>query len=160
MVKTNLTSVKNSLASDVRNKLEEITRKIFMSVVRKKETFGKVSISDSYHLSLYDEYGQEMTGSSSATEYMILAYSYTLAIHEASGHNCPLVIDSPLGRVSGEIRETTADMLLETSRNKQIIMLFTEDEYSERVRNLFKGKAQMQTITLADNEKTWKGAEV
>ena len=70
------------------------------------------------------------------------------------------MIDSPLGRVSGEIRETTADMLLETSRNKQIIMLFTEDEYSERVRNLFNGKAQMQTITLADNEKTWKGAEV
>lgn len=81
MVIENLTTVKNSITYEVRMKLEAITKKIFMKVVKKKESFGKISISDSYLLSLYDVYGQLMTGSSSETEYMMLAYSYTLAIH-------------------------------------------------------------------------------
>ncbi len=153
----NLTSVKEEIAKEVRTKLEEVTKEIFMKVIKKKETFGNIRISDSYRLSLYDTYGQEMTGSSSATEYMILAYSYTLAIHETSGHNCPLVIDSPLGRISGDVRTNTAEMLLDISRSKQIIMLFTEDEYSESVKKLFNGKAALKTIILAGNEKAWEG---
>lgn len=160
LVVGNLSSVRNEITKEVRIKLEEITSKIFMRVMKKKDTFGEIRISDSYKISLYDKYGQVMTGSSSATEYMVLAYSYTLAIHEASGHNCPLVIDSPLGRVSGQIRENTADMLLEASKDKQIIMLFTEDEYSERVKNLFDKKASIKTIYLADHEKTWEGAQL
>lgn len=75
MVIENLTTVKNSITYEVRMKLEAITKKIFMKVVKKKESFGKISISDSYLLSLYDVYGQLMTGSSSETEYMMLAYS-------------------------------------------------------------------------------------
>lgn len=156
----NMSRVKNSITREVRETLEKTTWEIFSKVVKRKGVFGSISMDEAYRLSLYDEYGQEMTGSSSATEYMILAYSYTLAIHEASGHNCPLVIDSPLGRVSGEIRKNTADMLLETSRNKQIIMLFTEDEYSEKVRNLFDGKAIMRTIKLSADNKTWEGSEI
>ena len=74
-----------------------------------------------------------MTGSLSATEQMALAYAFTLAIHSASGKNCPLVIDSPLGRVSDENRENMAKALKEVSKEKQIIMLFTPDEYSEAV---------------------------
>lgn len=156
----NMARVKNSITKEVRENLEKITWKIFTQVVKRNGVFGSISMDEAYRLSLYDEYGQEMTGSSSETEYMILAYSYTLAIHEASGHNCPLVIDSPLGRVSGEIRENTADMLLETSRHKQIIMLFTGDEYSEKVRKLFEGKAVMRTIRLSADNKTWEGSEI
>lgn len=160
MIYEQLTCVKVSITQDVREKLEEITRSIFMRVIKKKKTFGKISINNDYRLDLYDEYGQLMTGSSCATEYMTLAYAYTLAIHEASGHNCPLVIDYPLGRISGEIRENTADMLLETSREKQIIMLLTEDEYSEKVQKLFEGKAVMRNISLAEHERSWEEAEI
>lgn len=155
----NLSSVKISITKEVREKIEEITRDIFMNVVWKKDTFGNIRIGEDYRLFLYDKYGQIMTGSSSATEFMILAYAYTLAIHKASGRNRPLVIDSPLGRVSGEIRRNAAEMLLETSCNKQIIMLFTKDEYSEQVKQLFEGKASMRTIILSDNESAWKEME-
>ena len=160
MIVNSLSSVRDSITKEVREKLEGITKQIFMKVIKKKETFGEIRINDSYQLSVFDEYGQEMTGSSSATEYMILAYSYTLAIHKASGHNCPLVIDSPLGRVSGEIRKNTAEMLLETSKQKQIIMLFTEDEYSPSVRALFEDKATMKTVRLAEHERAWEGATI
>ena len=94
-----------------------------------------------------------MTGSLSATEYMALAYSFTLAIHEASGKNCPLVVDSPLGRVSDENRANMAAELLKISRNKQIIMLFTPDEYSEEVRKIYESVVSVRDIVLSDDEK-------
>ena len=94
-----------------------------------------------------------MTGSLSATEFMALAYSFTLAIHEASGKNCPLVVDSPLGRVSDDNRANMATELLTVSMEKQIIMLFTPDEYSEDVRKVYDANAcTIRDISLSSDE--------
>ena len=89
----------------------------------------------------------------SATELMALAYSFTFAIHEASGKNCPLIVDSPLGRVSDDNRVNMAKELLKVSKDKQIIMLFTPDEYSEEVRNIYDSEAgSVRDIKLSDDE--------
>ena len=159
MIISNLTLVKERITKEVRVNLQEKTERMFKKIVWKKETFGKISIDKAYKLALYDEYGQIMTGSSSATEYMGLAYAFTFAIHESTGHNCPLVIDSPLGRISGKIRENTANMLLQASKEKQIIMLLTEVEYSSEVKNLFEDKATIKRITLASHEGEWEGVK-
>ena len=100
-----------------------------------------------------------MTGSLSATEQMALAYAFTLAIHKASGKNCPLVIDSPLGRVSDTNRENMAAALKDVSKTKQIIMLFTPDEYSEEVRNLYDGTAVVRELTLSEDENYVEGID-
>ena len=100
-----------------------------------------------------------MTGSLSATEQMALAYAFTLAIHGASGRNCPLVIDSPLGRVSDENREKMAAALLEVSRKKQIIMLFTPDEYSDNVRSIYERYVGIRNLILNDDETFIEGGE-
>ena len=84
---------------------------------------------------------------------MALAYSFTLAVHDASGKNCPLVVDSPLGRVSDKNRENMAAELLKVSKNKQIIMLFTPDEYSDEVKTIYDSNAaSIRDIYLSDNE--------
>ncbi len=98
-----------------------------------------------------------MTGSLSATEQMALAYAFTLAIHEASGKNCPIVIDSPLGRVSDDNRENMAQSLLDISKEKQIIMLFTPDEFSQNVRDLYQGVASIRTLNLSSDEQFIEG---
>lgn len=100
-----------------------------------------------------------MTGSLSATEQMALAYAFTLAIHKASGKNCPLVIDSPLGRVSDDNREKMAAALKEVSKNKQIIMLFTPDEYSAEVRTIYEGTAVVKELVLSEDENYVEGIE-
>ena len=156
----NLSSVKDEITGEMRDKLVKITTEIFNGIINKKQTFGKIQMDERYRLSLYDEYGLLMTGSSSATEYMMLAYAYTLALHEASGHNCPLVIDTPLARVSGENIESTANMLLETSKNKQIILLFTEKEFSNEVEKIFSGVVNVATLKLASHERAWEEAIV
>jgi DNA sulfur modification protein DndD len=108
---------------------------------------------------VYNKDDAEMTGSLSATEQMALAYAFTLAIHKASGKNCPLVIDSPLGRVSDENREYMASALKDVSRNKQIIMLFTADEYSDSVRKMYEGIAEVRKLSLSVDEYFVEGIE-
>lgn len=151
--------INNKLMAEMRAEIEAITWKFFDSMIWKKNTFGSISISESYDISVRNTDGVEMTGSLSATEQMALAYAFTLAIHQASGKNCPLVIDSPLGRVSDENRESMAKALLEVSKDKQIIMLFTPDEYSEAVRALYDENAEVRDLTLSADESYVEGID-
>ena len=148
-----------NIMSEMKTEIEETTWSIFDSMIWKRNTFGSVKISDSYNIAVYNQNGTEMTGSLSATEQMALAYAFTLSIHKASGQNCPLVIDSPLGRVSDENRSKMAQVLLDISKNKQIIMLFTPDEYSEGVSSLYDNNAKVMTLTLSEDEKFIEGID-
>ncbi len=159
MLHSNFTSIKNTIMNDMKKEIERTTWEFFDRMIWKKNTFGKIEISDNYDISVYNKEGAEMTGSLSATEQMALAYAFTLAIHKASGKNCPLVIDSPLGRVSDTNRENMADALKEVSKNKQIIMLFTPDEYSDEVKKIYTGTASVRELVLSEDENYVEGIE-
>ena len=144
----------------VKNDIERSTWNMFDAMIWKKHTFKSLSIDDNYEISVKNMNNKEIMGSLSATEYMALAYSFTLAIHEASGKNCPLVVDSPLGRVSDENREKMANELLKVAKDKQIIMLFTPDEYSKEVRNVYEGNAaSIREFSLNDDESEVEGGK-
>ena len=157
----NMKIVRDTIVARTRSDIEAATWIMFDDMIWKKNTFGSIKLTESYDLSVYNTQSQIMTGSLSATELMALAYSFTLAIHDASGKNCPLVIDSPLGRVSDENRENMANSLMKvsTEQNKQIIMLFTPDEYSENVRKLYQNKVNARVLTLSDDEKFVEGVD-
>jgi DNA sulfur modification protein DndD len=60
-----------------------------------------------------------------------LALAFTLALHEVSGFDAPLVIDTPVARVSDRHRESFAKVLAKVGKSgKQILLLFTPDEYT------------------------------
>lgn len=150
--------IKDKIMLVVKDEIEKNTWRMFDAMIWKKYTFKSLSIDDRYQISVRNMNNKEMIGSLSATEYMALAYSFTLAIHEASGKNCPLVVDSPLGRVSDENREKMAGELLKISGEKQIIMLFTPDEYSDEVKNVYDGNiASIRTLCLSEDESEVNG---
>lgn len=151
-------TIKQRIMLVVKNEIEKNTWRMFDAMIWKKHTFKSLTINDEYEISVLNMNNKEMIGSMSATEYMALAYSFTLAIHEASGKNCPLVVDSPLGRVSDENREKMANELLKVSKNKQIIMLFTPDEYSDEVRNIYENAAaSIRELVLSEDESEING---
>lgn len=154
-----LEKIKDELVNEMKSEIEKTTWNYFDHMIWKKETFGSIEISDNYDVSVYDKNHNEMTGSLSATEKMALAYAFTLAIHKTSGKNCPLVIDSPLGRVSDDNRENMAKALLDVSRDKQIIMLFTPDEYSSSVQKLYQSSANVRELKLSSDESFIEGIE-
>jgi len=149
----NFSGIQNDIMLGIRDEIKRKTWQRFDSMIWKKKTFKYLDINDSYEISVYNMEGNEMTASMSATEHMALAYAFTFAIHDVSGINSPLVVDSPLGRVSDENRELMAKVLLNVSREKQIIMLFTPDEYSKNVANIFNDASSLRVIALDGNEK-------
>lgn len=68
----------------------------------------RIELSDGYRLSLYDCAGYSCAGTCSAAERALLALSFTLAMHEVSGFESPLFIDTPIARASGENRANFA----------------------------------------------------
>lgn len=152
--------VKKNLMDEIKVEIQRNTWESFKNMIWKKNTFFKLEIDDLYQMSVLDYSMNECIGSISATEKMALAYAFTLAVHETSGRNCPLVVDSPLGRVSDDNRINMATELLKISKNKQIIMLFTPDEYSREVADIFDGVvSSKRDLSLSEDESEIKGLE-
>lgn len=151
---THLTNVRDVIMHEMRDKLQQLTWKHFSNMIWKKNTFSKLVISENYELSLFNTNGRPVTLNASSTEKMALAYAFSLAIHEVSGRNCSLVIDSPLGRVSSKNRDNMAKVLLDSSKEKQIIMLLTPDEYSKEVSDIYENVVDIRMLKLTSDEKS------
>jgi len=159
MMQKYYSQILSNITGGMRNEIEVTTRSIFETMNWKTQTFGSMEIDDNYSVSVYDTDGLIMTASLSATEQMALAYAFILAIHNASGRNCPLVIDSPIGRSSDKNRESIAEALLKISEEKQIIMLFTPDDFTVPVQELYANKAHIRNLKLSSDERFVEGID-
>jgi len=128
------------------------TKKIFFQLLWKKETFKDIIIDDEYNINLIHSMGYECLGSISAAERELLALSFTLALHKISGFNFPILIDTPVARVSDEQRKNFGNVLIDISKDKQVILLFTPSEYSEEISNILDKKAIKYQIKLTTDE--------
>ncbi|HAM14727.1 MAG TPA: hypothetical protein DCP91_02455 [Eggerthellaceae bacterium] len=87
-----------------------------------------VELGKTYQLALYDKTGFSCAGACFAVERALLALSFTLAMHEVSGFESPLFVDTPIARALGENRANFAQILAQVSKGKQLILTFTPDE--------------------------------
>ncbi len=137
----------------VREKISNEMNAVFFKLIWKEATFSDVQLSESYLISLLNVDGYECLGTCSAAEREILALSFTLALHRESGFDAPLVIDTPISRISGILRDKFAKVLRDISGEKQIILYLTEDEYSVQVRDVFEPCASSKyELTLSNEE--------
>jgi DNA sulfur modification protein DndD len=138
----------------VRKAIEDETRDSFFNLVWKKETFKDVYIDENYALHLIHELGYECLGSVSASERQLLALSFVIALHKVSGFDSPILVDTPVARVSNEQRENIGKVFYQISRNKQLILLFLPTEYSVEIsRNLDTCASSMRKLRLTGDER-------
>jgi DNA sulfur modification protein DndD len=138
----------------VRKAIEDETRDSFFNLVWKKETFKDVYIDENYALHLIHELGYECLGSVSASERQLLALSFVIALHKVSGFDSPILVDTPVARVSNEQRENLGKIFYQISRNKQLILLFLPTEYSVEIsRNLDTCASSMRKLRLTGDER-------
>jgi len=133
--------IEKSIVSEVRKQLEEKTKEYFFSMIWKKEAFSDVQIVDlgsRYKISVKTEYGNECLGDLSAGEQQTLALAFTAALYSVSGYSVPVMIDTPLARISEAPREKIARLLPGYLSDTQIIMLPTDAEYTESIREQMK----------------------
>ena len=131
-----IASIEFEMMSEVRKKMERRTMDFFSSLIWKKGVYDHITLDEKYQLDLIHRDGYSCVGSCSAGERSLLALSFTLALHEVSGFNSLLFIDTPVSRLTGQNRINFANVLQQVSKEKQLIMAFTPDELSESVRNI------------------------
>ena len=80
-------------------------------------------------MELIDPNHNSILGSLSAGESLFLALSFISAIRNVTGFKFPLIIDTPLGKVSGTPRYLLSRALPEYLPDEQIIFLATDTEF-------------------------------
>ncbi|WP_307770565.1 hypothetical protein [uncultured Phascolarctobacterium sp.] len=142
-----LDKVIEDLAESGRNLIASRTEALFGELIWKKDTYGRVELSEDYSLKLYHKYNNKSClDSCSASETELLALAFTLAVHEVSGYNSFLLIDTPVGRVSDANRKNFAEVLLKISTEKQIILEVTPSEYSAEIKDVL-SQPQLSSYT-------------
>lgn len=148
-------SVEKEMMDEVRQKMEERTTHYFLELIWKKNTYEKIVLTEDFQLDLIHKDGYSCVGTCSAAERCLLALSFTLALHEVSGFNSLLFIDTPVARVSDINRINFAKVLCDVSYNKQIIMTFSPDEYSPEIRKIFEPAARTSIqLSMVDEKVT------
>lgn len=150
-----LVKIKNGIVTDITTQLESKTMELFDALIWKKGTYGRVELDVNFRLKLYHKITMSSClNSCSAAEKELLALAFTLAVHEVSGYDNLLFIDTPVGRVSDENRENFAQVLLDISKKKQIILAFTPSEYSEEIKSVLNDSTASTVSKLVTDEIT------
>ena len=137
LIGNDIVDIRDSIVEEVRNNLELQTKQFFFQMIWKGKVWSDVKIIDEgtrYRISLLSDRGQEALGDQSAGEKEVLALSFTAALYNSSGISAPIFIDTPLGKISGPTRMNIAELLKTYLNQTQLIILPTDTEYTEDVR--------------------------
>ena len=130
-----LSEKRQEIIDFIRKEIESRIREYFFKLIWRKTAFKNVEIDSNYNISVTSRYGLPCLGTISAGERQVLALSFMAALYKVSGFNAPVIIDTPLGRISGEPRKNIAKALPEYLTGTQVTLMVTDTEYTEAVRN-------------------------
>lgn len=152
--------IETEMMHEVKAKMQDRTMDYFTRLIWKKGIYDHITLDDKYQLDLFHRDGYSCVGSCSAAERSLLALSFTLALHEVSGFNSLLFIDTPVARVSSQNRINFANVLEQVSNEKQLIMTFTPDEFSESISKVFLPVASTAIYLKMNDENEITNVEV
>lgn len=109
-------------------KIQELTTKEFKKIHWKG--YKTICINKNFDVKLQKNDNTIISASDpSVGSRLSLALSFVVVLHELSGFQLPLFIDTPLGPLETPNRINTGKLLARYSEGKQIILLVTGDEY-------------------------------
>jgi len=126
--------VENTIMKKVKEEVERRTSQQFLALIWKKDTYKGVNIDEEYNISVPHISGREGLGTLSAGERQVCALSFMAALNSVSGFEVPLIIDTPLARISSGPSRSIAKNLPKYLKEKQVTLLVTEKEYSPEVK--------------------------
>lgn len=131
---TEMEKIRETILDRIRSETEANMNEYFNQLIWKSENYT-ITLDDQYQISVSPE-GSETNriGSLSAGETQILALSFMAALSDISGFDAPVVIDTPLGRISGDNRRRIAQNLPNYLEDTQVTFLMTDKEYADDVK--------------------------
>jgi len=146
--------VMDTIMNNVKGEIEEKTSRQFLSLIWKKETYDGVKIDGNYNISVPHVSGREGLGTLSAGERQVCALSFMAALNSVSGFEVPIIIDTPLARISTQPSKSIAENLPNYLQGKQVALLVTEKEYSSEVKEaLSDAVSKTYIINITEKER-------
>lgn len=131
---------KEKIMHETRLEIGSETNRLFFELLWDEGIYKEIIIDKNYNLGVIHELDYECLDELSAAQRELLALSFTLALHRISGYEAPILIDTPVARISDDNRTNFANTFLDVTHDKQIILLFTPNEYSKEIKDLFEDK--------------------
>lgn len=123
-----LETIRDNVLNNMRIKVANHTRENFLNLIWKKNEFTDVNLTNDYQLIVLKN-GFNAVHTLSAGERLVLALSFIVAIRTIVGFRVPLIIDTPLGKISGKPTKNIANFISDFSNDVQITLLVTDKEY-------------------------------
>ena len=124
----NLEKVRDTVLASMRAKVITATKDNFLNLIWKKDEFSDVMLSNDYKLAVIKN-GFNAVHTLSAGEKLVLALSFIAAIRNITGFKMPLIIDTPLAKISGEPTKNIGHFLGKFAHDTQVTLLVTDKEY-------------------------------
>lgn len=143
--------IRKTMVDEMRKAIEEKANEYWHSLMWKPaDEIGVIRFNHNFTVSLADDNGQQLIGTLSAAERVMLALSITWAIHSQAGINFPFFIDTPVANMSSDSRKDFALTLKDIAKTKQVVLLFTDTEYVDDIPEVFQDGLNMhKTLSYA-----------
>lgn len=114
----------------IHDKLQNITTTEFKTY-HWKTTYSGVDIDTDFNVEFIRKDGTHVSATDpSAGTQLTLALSFITALNNLAGFKLPIIIDTPLGRLDNDIRYNLGKFLPEYTKDTQVLLLTTGNEYS------------------------------
>jgi len=130
--KQEVEQIRGNILDRVRRETEERLQEYFNELVWKDEQYD-LHLTNDYQVEVEGPTSAKKLASLSAGERQILALAFMSALSRISGFSAPIVIDTPLGRISSKPRKRIAQKLPSYLEGRQITLMMTDEEYTDDV---------------------------
>lgn len=155
------TLVRSELTENMRIKIQELTKEKFIKISWKDDEFVDIRIDDEYGVYVKNRIGEEeRPGDLSDGEKLCLGLCFMSALHNISGFDLPIVMDTPLGNLDVDMRHNIAEFLPQFVQGRQIVLLVTGTEYTEDFRDTLQDSIGREYTIRWSNSEDGKESEV
>ena len=153
--------IEKTLVKDMKNNIEKLTKEKFLNIQWKDDEFVDIRMNNDYGVFIKNRTGkEERPGDLSDGEKLCLGLCFMSALHNISGFELPIVMDTPLGVLDTDLRNNLAKSLPRFMAGKQIIMLVTSTEYTDDFRDPLINNLEHEYTIKWSNSEDGKESEV
>ena len=131
--RTQLQKIYDELKTETRIDMQNKTWEIFEKILFESNEFKKFIIKKDYTCALPNQENVDQIVDIAAGQSLFLALSFVTALREITGYKFPLVIDSPLGKISSTNRYNLAKILPDYLKDEQLTFLALDTEWTGEI---------------------------
>ena len=129
-IRSHLEKAYEELSNEIRVEVQDKTWENFRSLLANPSEFKDFKIESNYSVYLLDQHDFNQVRDLSAGQSLILTLAFVAALREPTGYRFPLIVDSPLGKISGENRHNIGTRLPTYIPAEQLTLLVIDTEYT------------------------------